>query len=134
MAGSSGVIVQVIGPVLDIRFENGILPNIYNAIKIPTDSGTVTAEVMQHLGNDTVRCVAMSSTDGLVRGMNAEDTGDAITVPVGKEVLGRIFSVLGEPVDKAGPIKPTAYLPYIGKHLLWKNKGLPPKYLRQVLR
>ncbi|WP_024832959.1 F0F1 ATP synthase subunit beta [Ruminiclostridium josui] len=111
MAGSSGVIVQVIGPVLDIRFENGILPNIYNAIKIPTDSGTVTAEVMQHLGNDTVRCVAMSSTDGLVRGMNAEDTGDAITVPVGKEVLGRIFSVLGEPVDKAGPIKPTAYLP-----------------------
>ena len=111
MAGSSGVIVQVIGPVLDIRFENGILPNIYNAIKIPTDSGTVTAEVMQHLGNDTVRCVAMSSTDGLVRGMNAQDTGDAITVPVGKEVLGRIFNVLGEPVDKAGPIKPTAYLP-----------------------
>lgn len=111
MAGSSGVIVQVIGPVLDIRFENGILPNIYNAIKIPTDSGTVTAEVMQHLGNDTVRCVAMSSTDGLVRGMNAEDTGDAITVPVGKEVLGRIFNVLGEPVDKAGPVKPTAYLP-----------------------
>ncbi|AEY64581.1 F0F1 ATP synthase subunit beta [Clostridium sp. BNL1100] len=111
MAGSSGVIVQVIGPVLDIRFENGILPNIYNAIKIPTDSGAVTAEVMQHLGNDTVRCVAMSSTDGLVRGMNAEDTGDAITVPVGKEVLGRIFNVLGEPVDKAGPVKPTAYLP-----------------------
>ncbi len=111
MAGSSGVIVQVIGPVLDIRFENGILPNIYNAIKIPTDSGTVTAEVMQHLGNDTVRCVAMSSTDGLVRGMNAQDTGDAITVAVGKEVLGRIFNVLGEPVDKAGPIKPTAYLP-----------------------
>ncbi len=111
MAGSSGVIVQVIGPVLDIRFENGILPNIYNAIKIPTSSGTVTAEVMQHLGNDTVRCVAMSSTDGLVRGMSAEDTGDAITVPVGKEVLGRIFNVLGEPVDKAGPVKPTAYLP-----------------------
>ncbi|EGD47344.1 ATP synthase F1, beta subunit [Ruminiclostridium papyrosolvens DSM 2782] len=111
MAGSSGVIVQVIGPVLDIRFENGILPNIYNAIKIPTDSGTVTAEVMQHLGNDTVRCVAMSSTDGLVRGMSAEDTGDAITVPVGKEVLGRIFNVLGEPVDKAGPVTPTAYLP-----------------------
>lgn len=111
MAGSTGVIVSVIGPVLDIRFENGILPNIYNAIKIPTKDGSITAEVMQHLGNDTVRCVAMSSTDGLVRGMEAQDTGDAIKVPVGKEVLGRIFNVLGEPVDKAGPVTPTDYYP-----------------------
>lgn len=115
MAGSTGVIVQVIGPVLDIRFENSILPNIYNAIRIPTktDSGdsVITAEVMQHLGNDTVRCVAMSSTDGLVRGMEAIDTGDAIKVPVGKEVLGRIFNVLGETVDKQGDIKPTDYYP-----------------------
>ncbi len=115
MAGSTGVIVQVIGPVLDIRFENSILPNIYNAIRIPTktDSGdsVITAEVMQHLGNDTVRCVAMSSTDGLVRGMEAIDTGDAIKVPVGKEVLGRIFNVLGEPVDKQGPVSPTDFYP-----------------------
>lgn len=115
MAGSTGVIVQVIGPVLDIRFENSTLPNIYNAIRIPTktDSGdsVITAEVMQHLGNDTVRCVAMSSTDGLVRGMEAIDTGDAIKVPVGKEVLGRIFNVLGETVDKQGDIKPTDYYP-----------------------
>ncbi|HEY5584553.1 MAG TPA: F0F1 ATP synthase subunit beta [Ruminiclostridium sp.] len=123
MAGSTGVIVSVIGPVLDIRFENGILPNIYNAIKIPThfgntsgtagtpSTGVITVEVMQHLGNNTVRCVAMSSTDGLVRGMEAIDTGDAIKVPVGKEVLGRVFNVLGEPVDKAGPVEPTGYLP-----------------------
>lgn len=115
MAGSTGVIVQVIGPVLDIRFENSTLPNIYNAIRIPskTDSGegVITAEVMQHLGNDTVRCVAMSSTDGLVRGMEAIDTGDAIKVPVGKEVLGRIFNVLGETVDKQGDVKPTDYYP-----------------------
>ncbi|WP_313559321.1 F0F1 ATP synthase subunit beta [Ruminiclostridium cellobioparum] len=115
MAGSTGVIVQVIGPVLDIRFENSTLPNIYNAIRIPTktDSGdsVITGEVMQHLGNDTVRCVAMSSTDGLVRGMEAIDTGDAIKVPVGKEVLGRIFNVLGETVDKQGDIKPTDYYP-----------------------
>ncbi len=115
MAGSTGVIVQVIGPVLDIRFENSILPNIYNAIRIPTKTdsgeGVITAEVMQHLGNDTVRCVAMSSTDGLVRGMEAIDTGDAIKVPVGKEVLGRIFNVLGETVDKQGDVKPTDYYP-----------------------
>jgi len=117
MAGSTGEIVSVIGPVLDIRFENGILPNIYNAIKIPKDSGgapeagVITAEVIQHLGNNTVRCVAMSSTDGLVRGMEATDTGDAIKVPVGKEVLGRIFNVLGEPVDKGAPVEATQYLP-----------------------
>jgi len=115
MAGSTGVIVQVIGPVLDVRFENSTLPNIYNAIRIPTrtDSGesAITAEVMQHLGNDTVRCVAMSSTDGLVRGMEAIDTGDAIKVPVGKEVLGRIFNVLGEPVDKKGEVTPSDTYP-----------------------
>ncbi|MHB8064675.1 MAG: F0F1 ATP synthase subunit beta [Ruminiclostridium sp.] len=111
MAGSTGEIVSVIGPVLDIRFENGILPNIYNAIKIPTASSVITVEVIQHLGNNTVRCVAMSSTDGLVRGMEATDTGDAIKVPVGKEVLGRVFNVLGEPVDKGGPVEATEYLP-----------------------
>lgn len=111
MAGSTGKIVTVIGPVLDIRFEDGTLPNIYNAIKIPMDSETITAEVVQHLGNNTVRCVAMSSTDGLVRGMDALDTGDAIKVPVGKEVLGRVFNVLGEPVDKGGPVKTAEYLP-----------------------
>lgn len=122
MAGNTGVIVSVIGPVLDIRFEDGILPNIYNAIKIPKINGStgsvapvgsdiITAEVIQHLGNNTVRCVAMSSTDGLVRGMEAQDTGDAIKVPVGKEVLGRVFNVLGEPVDNAGPVAPTDYLP-----------------------
>ena len=111
MAGSTGKIVTVIGPVLDIRFEDGELPNIYNAIKIPMDQVTITAEVVQHLGNNTVRCVAMSSTDGLVRGMDALDTGDAIKVPVGKEVLGRVFNVLGEPVDKGAPVETSDYLP-----------------------
>ncbi len=111
MAGSTGKIVTVIGPVLDIRFEDGNLPNIYNAIKIPMDSETITGEVVQHLGNNTVRCVAMSSTDGLVRGMDALDTGDPIKVPVGKEVLGRVFNVLGEPVDKGAPVETAEYLP-----------------------
>ena len=106
-----GSVVQIIGPVVDVRFESGELPNIYNAIKIDNQGNTVVVEVMQHLGNDTVRCVAMSSTDGMIRGMKAVDTGDPIKVPVGKEVLSRVFNVLGEPVDRLGEVKPTAYLP-----------------------
>ncbi|MCX7709404.1 MAG: F0F1 ATP synthase subunit beta [Clostridia bacterium] len=105
MAQNIGSIVQIIGPVIDVRFESGRLPKIYNAIRIEKNNSYITAEVMQHLGNDMVRCVSMSSTDGLVRGMDAVDTGDAINVPVGKEVLGRVFNVLGEPVDKKGDVK-----------------------------
>lgn len=104
MAERVGKIVQIIGPVVDIRFENTELPKIYNAIKIENQGSTIVVEVMQHLGNDVVRCVAMSSTDGLVRGVPAVDTGDPIKVPVGEEVLGRVFNVLGEPLDKQGPV------------------------------
>jgi len=111
MAEKTGKIVQIIGPVLDIRFENTELPKIYNAIKIDNGNSTVIAEVMQHLGNDTVRCVSMSSTDGLVRGATAVDTGAPIKVPVGKEVLGRVFNVLGETVDNKGPIDVKQYAP-----------------------
>lgn len=111
MAGNKGQIVQIIGPVIDIKFESNHLPNIYNAIKIDNNGASIVVEVMQHLGNDTVRCVAMASTDGLVRGMEAIDTGDAIKVPVGKEVLGRVLNVLGEPVDKMGDVNPSDYWP-----------------------
>lgn len=111
MAGNKGHIVQIIGPVIDIKFESNHLPNIYNAINIEGKEMRIVAEVMQHLGNDTVRCVAMASTDGLVRGMDAIDTGDAIKVPVGKEVLGRVLNVLGEPVDKMGEVKAADYWP-----------------------
>ncbi|MCX8129555.1 MAG: F0F1 ATP synthase subunit beta [Clostridia bacterium] len=111
MSGKAGSIVSIIGPVIDVKFESGSLPKIYNAIRINNNGANITAEVMQHLGNDTVRCVAMSSTDGLVRGMEAIDTGDAIKVPVGKEVLGRVFNVLGEPVDKKGDVPATEFLP-----------------------
>lgn len=106
-----GKIVQIIGPVIDVKFDNGELPNIYNAIRIEHEGRFITGEVMQHLGNDQVRCVAMSSTDGLVRGMKAVDTGDAIKVPVGKEVLGRIFNVMGEVVDKGEPVNVSEYWP-----------------------
>lgn len=105
MNNNIGTIVQVIGPVVDIRFSPGSLPAIRNAIKIKNDNINLVLEVAQHLGNDTVRCVAMSSTDGLVRGTEAEDTGRPIEVPVGKGALGRIFNLLGDPIDNLGPVK-----------------------------
>ena len=103
MENHLGKVIQVIGPVVDVEFPPEQLPEIYNAVKIQGQSGEVqvrlTAEVMQHLGDNTVRCVAMSSTDGLTRGMEAIDTGAPIAVPVGDGTLGRIFNVLGETVD-----------------------------------
>ncbi|MBO8168506.1 MAG: F0F1 ATP synthase subunit beta [Thermoanaerobacteraceae bacterium] len=109
---NKGKVVQVIGPVVDVRFE-GELPELYNAVKITSADQPeefakqdidVTMEAMQHLGNDTVRCVALSSTDGLQRGMIAVDTGAPISVPVGRETLGRMFNVIGETIDGKGPV------------------------------
>ena len=97
-----GTIVQAIGPVLDIRFPNDAMPQLLNAIEIEHDGKKLVAEVAQHIGDDVVRCIAMSSTDGLQRGVPATDTGSPITVPVGEACLGRIFNLLGEPVDN-GP-------------------------------
>ncbi len=94
-----GKVISVIGPVLDIKFENGNLPNLLNAIEINSGGRKVTVEVAQHIGDDVVRCIAMASTDGLVRGLEAIDTGSGISVPVGECTLGRIFNLLGEPVD-----------------------------------
>lgn len=108
---NKGKITQVFGPVVDVVFENGQLPDIYNAlvIDIPKEENNgvevkLTLEVELHVGNNTVRCIAMDSTDGLVRGMEVIDTGKPITAPVGKEVLGRIFNVLGEPIDEKEPL------------------------------
>lgn len=108
----TGKIVQVIGPVIDIRFDPEHLPSINNAIKVKIDDQTsMTAEVAQHIGDDVVRCIAMSSTDGLVRGMECTDTGAPIEVPVGDEVLGRMFNVLGEPIDGLGEVHAKYKLP-----------------------
>lgn len=96
-----GKVVQVLGPVLDIRFEDGNLPPLKNAIRV----GNVIAEAAKHIGEDTVRCVAMNATDGLVRGMEAEDLGTGITVPVGDQTLGRMFNLFGEPIDLQAPIE-----------------------------
>ncbi len=110
MANNEGVIVQVIGPVVDIDFEDGYLPKIYNSIKIPRTNieGTkeeLIVEVQQHLGENRVRTVAMDSTDGLVRGMKAIDTGGPIAIPVGPETLGRLINIVGEGIDHLGEIK-----------------------------
>ena len=95
-----GTIVQVVGPVLDIRFPDGQLPELLNAIEIVYNGNKLTVEVAQHIGDNVVRCIAMASTDGLTRGVEAVDTGKPITVPVGESCLGRIFNLLGEPVDE----------------------------------
>ena len=101
---SKGIIHQIIGPVIDIKFEPEHLPDLLNAINIEIDDRTIVAEVAQHIGDDIVRCVALSSTDGLRRGMEASDTGGPISVPVGPEVLGRLFNVIGETIDGKEPV------------------------------
>lgn len=109
---ATGKVAQVIGPVVDIQFPPDELPEIMNAIEIPNvQDQTITAEVAQMLGNDLVRCVSMQSTDGLVRGMDAIDQGRPITVPVGRETLGRVFDLLGQPIDHRGPVDVKQRLP-----------------------
>ncbi|MEI6092066.1 MAG: F0F1 ATP synthase subunit beta [bacterium] len=112
----NGSIKQVIGPVVDVIFSSGKLPEIYSALKITNPAisdkeWNLTVEVAQHLGDNTVRTIAMDSTDGLVRGMKVLDTGEMIKVPVGREVLGRIINVIGEPVDQMGPVKSNKFYP-----------------------
>src|SRR5207253_7155356 len=110
-----GRIVQVIGSTFDAEFDEGHLPEIYNALRIDSEYKGVTlhltGEVQQHLGGNRVRCVALGSTDGLVRGMQTVDTGKPVQVPVGKETLGRVFNLLGEPIDGRGPVGNTEVRP-----------------------
>src|SRR5690348_2391691 len=105
----TGKVVQVIGSIFDAEFEEGHLPEIYNALKISATTKGVTiqltGEVQQHLGGNRVRAVALGSTEGLMRGMDVVDTGKPVTVPVGTETLGRVFNLLGEPIDGRGPVE-----------------------------
>ena len=106
----SGFITQIVGPVIDVRFEEGKIPPILTALKVKSGDGrTVVLEILQHIGDSRVRCVAMSATEGLCRGLAVEDTGRPISVPVGKEVLGRMFSVTGEPIDDKGEFTAARY-------------------------
>src|SRR5689334_6805606 len=113
---TTGRITQVLGPVVDVEFPPGGLPEVYTALRvsnpaISSESDNLVLEVAQHLGENTVRCIAMDTTDGLSRGQPARDTGAPILVPVGKGTLGRILNVVGEPVDERGPVKSTSSLP-----------------------
>lgn len=105
MANNTGIVYQVMGPVVDVRFSDGALPAIYNALTVPIGDRVLTVEVAQHVGDNVARCIAMASTDGLQRGVTVTDTGHPIEVPVGEETLGRIFNVLGDTVDNGPAVK-----------------------------
>jgi F-type H+/Na+-transporting ATPase subunit beta len=109
---ATGVIRQIIGPTMDVEFPSDALPDIFNAVTVMLDDNLITAEVAQHLGDNQVRCISMQSTDGLVRGMEVQDTGIPISVPVGKQCLGRIFNLLGIPLESDRPVdEPNLKLP-----------------------
>ncbi len=111
MSNNKGTVSQIMGPVLDIRFPDGALPELLNAIHVPNGDTTVVAEVAQHIGDNVVRCIAMSSTDGLRRGVEAIDTGKPISVPVGEKCLGRVFNLLGQTIDDGQQVEDTEQWP-----------------------
>ncbi len=132
--GSKGRVVQVMGPVVDIEFPSGDLPEIYDAVEIPRQDGKLVVEVQQHLGHEWVRCVAMDTTDGLRRGMEAINTGRPISVPVGTATLGRIFNVLGEPIDNAGPVEAEKYYPIHRPAPSFEEQVTKPEFLETGLK
>lgn len=139
MTNPKGTIIQVIGPVVDILFENNYLPKIFNALKIPrtnTDGvkDDLIVEVQQHLGEDKVRAVAMDTTDGLVRGMEAFDTGEPISVPVGPETLGRLINVIGNPIDGKGPINTNQRYPIHRPAPLFKSLSTSTEMLETGIK
>jgi F-type H+-transporting ATPase subunit beta len=132
--GSRGRVVQIMGPVIDIEFPTGELPDIYFAVDIPRDGDMLVAEVQQHLGKDWVRCVAMDATDGLRRGMEAINTGGPIKVPVGPATLGRIFNVTGDPIDNAGPVDAEEYYPIHRPAPSFEDQVTKPEFLESGLK
>ena len=122
-----GKVVQVIGRVVDIKFDSDALPNIYNEIRIDMGEKLLIVEVEQHMGDDIVRTIAMESTDGLKRGMKATDMGRCISVPVGREVLGRVFNVLGHPIDNAGDVEIKEMYPIHRPAPSFKEQSLEPQ-------
>jgi F-type H+-transporting ATPase subunit beta len=126
--------MQVMGPVVDLEFPSGDLPEIYHAVEIPRDGGRLVVEVQQHLGNDWVRGVAMDATDGLRRGMEAINTGSPIMVPVGEATLGRIFNVLGEPIDNQGPVEAETYYPIHRPAPSFEEQVTRPEFLETGLK
>ncbi|WP_333859685.1 F0F1 ATP synthase subunit beta [Clostridium sp.] len=122
-----GKVVQVIGPVVDIKFDEENLPDIYNAINIESGNTKIVTEVAQHLGDDIVRTISMESTEGLMRGMDALDTGAPISVPVGKSVLGRLFNMLGQPIDENGEVEAEEYSPIHRSAPSFEDQSVKPE-------
>jgi F-type H+-transporting ATPase subunit beta len=133
---TSGTVVQVTGPVVDCRFPTSDLPEIYNAIHIKDEKRKIdlTCEVAQHLGDDMVRCVALSSTDGLVRGLAAQDLGSPISVPVGEATLGRVFNLLGQPIDERGPVDESKKLPIHRQPPVFADQNVKVELLQTGLK
>jgi F-type H+-transporting ATPase subunit beta len=127
--GTTGRVVQIMGPVVDIEFSGGELPAIYDAVEIAHEGGKLVAEVQQHLGEKWVRCVAMSTTDGLRRGLEVVATGEPIRVPVGPATLGRIFNVLGEPIDNRGPVEADTFYPIHRPAPSFEEQVTKPEFL-----
>ena len=129
-----GHVVQVMGPVVDLEFPSGDLPEIYHAVEIARNGDKLVLEVQQHLGNAWVRCMAMDATDGLRRGTEAVSTGRPITVPVGPATLGRIFNVIGEPIDNAGPVDAEEYYPIHRPAPSFEDQVTQPEFLETGLK
>ena len=125
MTKQMGTVIQVMGPVLDIRFPEDALPELLQAIAVKNGEQTIIAEVAQHVGDNVVRCIAMSSTDGLQRGAEAENTGAAISVPVGEECLGRVFNLLGQPIDGGAPVENAENWPIHRAAPAYEDRRLP---------
>ena len=130
-----GRVAEIIGPVLDIRFPPEQLPDLLNAIEIRDEKHdrTVTVEVAQHLGNDTVRCIALAPTEGLLRGMAARDTGGPIRVAVGRECLGRLFNVLGQPIDGGPPLEAADHFPIHRTPPQFQDLGIFGQFFPKIL-
>jgi F-type H+/Na+-transporting ATPase subunit beta len=129
-----GRVVQVMGPVVDVEFPDGELPAIYDAVEILHNDDRLVVEVQQHLGNDWVRCIAMDATEGLRRGLEAVGTGQPITVPVGKATLGRIFNVLGQPIDNQGAVEADEYYPIHRPAPSFEEQVTRPEFLETGLK
>ncbi|MEG0004969.1 MAG: F0F1 ATP synthase subunit beta, partial [Clostridium sp.] len=127
MAQNVGKVIQVIGPVIDVKFEDGQLPEIYNAVKVEIGNKEIVTEVMQHIGDDVVRTVSMEATEGVVRGMKAVDTGAPISVPVGEATLGRLFNVLGDAIDNAGDVGAKEVYPIHRKAPSFDEQSVAPE-------
>jgi F-type H+-transporting ATPase subunit beta len=140
MAENIGRVISISGPAVDIQFEEAKMPAIYQAVRIVSEGfdvpepKDVVVEVQQHLGEGRVRCIAMTATEGLVRGMKAIDTGAPISVPVGRETLGRVLNVLGEPVDELGPVNAKKYLPIHRQAPAFDEQSTAKRCSRQASR